>query len=192
MTILRDRAACAAASDADLLETYRAMTGKLDHPGFSCREALELQASHAILAGQYAAEQLGVPKDMAATEVSPLTLAEVTARVTQRSDSRYGARAVAVEQQRTGTIDMTETKATKAPKAEGTKPGRKTGNPTFKLTGHGTTSVRASSARGQLMAHIETLPNKKATLDELNAKFERNTLGDCRVLVRLCHLEEVV
>lgn len=190
MTVLRDRAVVITSSDEDLLETYRAMTGKLDHPGFSSRAALEVQASMAMLAGQYAAEQLGVPKDSLGGKTIPMTLAEVSARVAQRSSGVQGARTVAVDQSsRTRTsIEMAKEKA---PKPEGETRGRKKVNATYKLTGEGTTTVRPSSARGQLLAHLSELPGKKSTTEELNAVFGRNCQGDLRVLVRLGHLAEL-
>jgi hypothetical protein len=180
------------------------MTGQLDHSGFACREALEIQASMALLSGQYRAEQLGVAKDQHGS-THPLTLAEATERVANRSNGVTGARTAAVfNHQRTtlGIDDMAsdKTKATKAapkpkaPKAEATEAatrGRKPTNPSFKLTGEGSTNVRASSNRGQILAHLAELPGKKATTEELNATFGRNTLGDLRVLVRLGHLSEL-
>lgn len=197
MAVLRDREAVLTASDEDLLETYREMTGKLDAPPFTMRSIAEIQTSMAMLAGQYAAEQLGVPKDQGKTV--PLTLAELTARVQHRSTT--GAHAAALNSAlapTTGTImaskEAKKTKTPKAEKAEAAAPaqrGRKPINATFKLTGEGTTNVRETSNRGQILKHMGELPGKKATSDELNATFGRNTLGDLRVLVRLGHLVEV-
>lgn len=175
-------------SDADLLETYRAMTGDATFVAFDPPESARPRTAMAILAAEHAAGRAGVSKH---AQPEPLTAAELRARMQEKVAAENSALDGSRKQKRANNF-MEQDMARKKPAgADPSQRGRPT-HPDFKVraTGAGKTKVRAESARGKLLAHIAA-SKKPTAVSDLDAAFERKTLGDVRVLIQLGHLVAV-
>lgn len=193
MAIIRDRKKLHDASDEDLRDTYRAMTGD-NEAEFEDRAIAYNKASMAVLSAEYEAGQLGVPKDAHGAVVAMTheeRMAKVRARTAHfgnvRSDAPHNANSHQHQQEHIMATKKATPKAKASEEAVGRGPTPKEFN--VKATGAGTTKVRGESARGQILAYIAE--HKKISVSALDEHFGKRTLGEVRVLIKLGHVEEV-
>lgn len=155
MTIIRDQNAIPAASTADLIATYNALTGK-SIKKFSSRAAGEVQVSNAILAAQDRAGHAGVSKG---EMPKPATEAEV------KSKSLRAALA-----EKAGAAEPN--KPRDKPAKRETNGKRRGAISAVQLTGGGLFRLQANSMRGQIMAWAEKQPaGKPIEMTTIEAKF---------------------
>jgi len=201
--IIRDRALVAAASTADLVATYNALTGNAVER-FSSRAIAERRTDMAIMAAEDAAGHRGIPKD---TKPVAQTVAEVAAQaqdgaVSELNDQE-GAVASGWEENpfKAGTMAHQLWVATKSltanaaprtkklPKAASEPKQKRISNLTIKATFAGTSKVQSGSKRAAILVHIQNAPDSTATLAELDAAFGEPTRGYVQKLVQMNHLE---
>ena len=201
MPVIRDRNALVDASASDLLETYEAMTGA-PAPANVSVEGLRNMTSMAVLSNIDAAGHLGVQRG---AKADPMTHHELESRRRARGVTAAGIDAhgsggrtsrsstegqFPLESNTMATAKKTTTKKTvTAESAVEAKGGRPKTPVTVSVTGNGTTKVRPTSFRGRVLAAIAA--KKKISTTELDAQFEKPTLGEVRTLEKLGHVAVV-
>lgn len=117
MTIIRKQNDIAAASNADLVETFNELTGK-SIKKFESRAIAEVRVANAILSAQNAAGHVGVPKG---TDPEAKTVAELEAAATTRRSAKP-----ADDNETKEDDDMTRTKKATTVKKKGAPASAKT------------------------------------------------------------------
>lgn len=200
LAVIRDRQKLIDASESDLRETFEAMSGAPAAAQASVG-ALHVMTSMAVLSNINAAGHLGVARGEA---VPTLTHQELEARRKSRGVTAAGigthgsgGRNLRAEDESHFPLEsniMAAAKKTSAAKkatasadaATDTKAGRPKAPVTVSATGNGTTNVRPTSFRGQVLAAIAA--KKKISTTDLDLMFEKPTLGEVRVLEKLGHV----
>lgn len=199
--IIRDRALVAAASTADLVATYNALTGN-SVERFSSRAVAERRVDMAIMAAEDAAGHRGVQKG-----INPVaqTIAETTAQAQDAAvpEPKVDESAVGTgweenpfkpgsmaHQLWVATKSLTASAAPrkKAVKEKSEPRQKRNAASAFKATFAGTSKVHAGSKRAAILAHIQNAPNSTATLAELDEHFKEPTRGYVQKLAQMNHL----
>ncbi len=183
MTILRSQSEIAAASNADLLETYNAMLGK-SIKRFSSRAAAEAQTANALLAGVDTAAHAGVPKGT--TTVVPKTLAEVgstTEAITTKEEPTMATKGKTVKAKKAKAAPAAAKKAKAAPAA-----GRQNVYSHVKLTEPDVARrPQPGSKRTEVLTALrkrfEVKGTKSVAIDDLNTDCGFNTRSFVHKLV---------
>jgi hypothetical protein len=209
MTIIRDRSKLAEASNADLLETYNAMTGK-SIAKFASRAAGETQTSNAIMLGEDRAGKLGVKKGkkpvamtvaeeqeaLKARGLSSELLARIEATASAAGKPAPATAAPAAKPAKGLRAKLAE-KAQGEPFTPKAKPEKKgDGSRAPKVT-HvlpkegGLLKMREDSDRAKVLKLIQTsfARSKKAVpVERITEQFERNCRGFVQKLIQFGHL----
>ena len=199
--IIRDRSLVAAASTADLVATYNAITGN-SVERFSSRAVAERRVDMAIMAAEDAAGHRGVPKGTAPVAE---TLEEVAAKAQDAvvTEPKADEDAVATGWEKNpfkpGTMAHQLWVATKSLAAEAAprkKPEKVAREPkakrsaasAVKATFAGISKVHAGSTRAAVLAYIQNAPKSTATLAQLDAAFNQPTRGYVQKLMQMNHV----
>ena len=211
--IIRNRADVSAASTADLIATYNALTGNAVER-FSSRAIAERRVDMALMAAEDAAGHLGVPKGSDAVAMTKEEL-EAAAPVVQEPAAEAPKPVQAPSKSDEGTVGpdngenpfkpgtlaynlWVATKSAeandparikKAPKAktEPSKPRNK--ELVVKATFAGLSKIQAGSKRAAVLKYVQEAPECTATLVALDAAIGETTRGYVQKLVEMKHLE---
>ena len=211
--IIRNRADVAAASNADLIATYNALTGNAVER-FSSRAIAERRVDMALMAAEDAAGHLGVPKGSdavamtkeeleAAAPVVQEPAAEAQEPVQEPSKSDEGAVTPDEGENpfKPGTLayslwvatksaeanDPVRTKKPPKVKTEPSKPRNK--ELIVKATFAGTSKPQATSKRAAVLKLVQEAQDATITLVALDAAMGEPTRGYIQKLVEMKHLE---
>lgn len=207
--IIRNRADVSAASTADLVATYNALTGNAVER-FSSRAIAERRVDMALMAAEDAAGHLGVPKGSDATAMTKQELdaaqepaAEAQKPVQEPSKSEEGtvgpddgenpfkpgtlAYSLWVATKSAEANDPARTKKAPKPKSEPSKPRNK--ELIVKATFAGLSKIQAGSKRAAVLKCVQEAPECTITLVALDAAIGEPTRGYIQKLLEMKHLE---
>ena len=207
--IIRNRADVSAASTADLVATYNALTGNAVER-FSSRAIAERRVDMALMAAEDAAGHLGVPKGSDATAMTkeelaaaqePAAEAPKPVQEPSKSDESTVAPDNGENPFKPGTLAYSLWVATKsaeandparikkAPKAktEPSKPRNKA--MVVKATFAGLSKIQAGSKRAAALKLVQEAQDATMTLATLEAEMGEPSRGYVQKLVEMKHLE---
>lgn len=184
------------ATDADLVETYNALTGKsvLD---FASREVAQAQCSMAILAAQDAAAHRGVPKG---TRTPPTATVEELGGTSaaQQLELPIGAATLNPHPPESKSARLWEAAKEQTPiaprpraekRAAPSEPRKRAAK--FQATGAGVTKLNPASLRCGALRWIEKQPDQTVTMDALRKEFGAAASGYVNKLLGGQHIRTV-
>jgi hypothetical protein len=163
--IIRSQADISKASDADLHETYQALTGKRCKP-FPNRDVAETKVAMAILSAVNASGHLGTPKG---TPAKCLTHEERLAKAAEKG------------------LPNEDDLAERRPPEPGPKRPRRALPGRLVATGQGTSRLQPGSSRAAILAFIAEEPR---TFEEVLEKFPDDARGGVFKLMEKGHVKE--
>lgn len=186
MTVIRKAADIAAASSADLVETYNALTGS-SIKKFETRKIAERRVEMALLAATDAAGHAGVAPNTAPVPATVEELAEKAASNPYKEGTMSHSLHEACEKAAPIVPRPKKAEAVKAGAAPAAAPRKFSFvRPTFA----GTSKVQANSNRAAVLACVNTHP-EGVTVEALDAYFCYATRGYLQKLIEKNHVVPV-